>query len=129
MKKCDLQDIIAEIGNTYDSSEEIFFTKPDRRVPSRNAIIAILKDMRNIMFPGYFTDGAQTTADEADNEVRALLSTCYEEAKRILLDNRGLLDEIALYLLEKETITGDDLMAYVNADANRLPAGEENTEA
>ena len=63
MKKCDLQDIIAEIGNTYDTSEEIFFTKPDRRVPSRNAIIAVLKDMRNIMFPGYFTDGAQTAGD------------------------------------------------------------------
>ena len=30
--------------------------------------------------------------------------------------NRALLDEIALYLLSKETITGDELMAYVNAD-------------
>ena len=65
MKKCDLQDIIAEIGNAYDSSDEIFFTKPDKRVPSRNAIIAVLKDMRNIMFPGYFTDAAQTAGDPA----------------------------------------------------------------
>ena len=30
----------------------------------------------------------------------------------------------ALYLLQKETITGDELMAYVNADSHRLPAAE-----
>ena len=75
-----------------------------------------------------YMDCAQTTADDADNEVRTLLNACYEEAKKVLLENRGLLDEIALYLLEKETITGDDLMAFVNADANRLPAGEESAE-
>ena len=63
MKKCDLRDIIEEIEGMYQASDEIFFTKPDRRMPSRNAIIAILKDMRNIMFPGYFTDGAQTSVD------------------------------------------------------------------
>ena len=63
MRKCDLKDIIEEIKGAYDSSEEIFFTDPDRRMPSRNAIIDILKDMRNIMFPGYFTDGAQTSVD------------------------------------------------------------------
>ena len=63
MRKCDLKDIIEELKGAYDSSEEIFFTDPDRRMPSRNAIIDILKDMRNIMFPGYFTDGAQTSVD------------------------------------------------------------------
>ena len=63
MRKCDLHDVIDEIKKAYDSSDEIFFTQPDRRMPSRNAIIDILKDMRNIMFPGYFTDGAQTSVD------------------------------------------------------------------
>ena len=63
MRKCDLHDIIGEIQSMYDSSDEIFFTKPDRRMPSRNAVIGILKDMRNIMFPGYFTDGAQSSGD------------------------------------------------------------------
>ena len=63
MKKCDLSDVINEIKDMYNVSDEIFFTKPDRRMPSRNAIIAILKDLRNIMFPGYFTDGAQTSID------------------------------------------------------------------
>ena len=63
MRTCDLHDIIEEIESTYDSSEEIFFTDTSRHMPSRNVIVSILKDMRNIMFPGYFTDGAQTTAD------------------------------------------------------------------
>ena len=63
MRKCDLHDIIDEIKATYDSSDEIFFTDTNRRMPSRNEVIGILKDMRNIMFPGYFTDGAQTTTD------------------------------------------------------------------
>ena len=39
-------------------------------------------------------------------------------------DFRELLDEIALYLLQKETITGDELMMYVNADTKRLTEGE-----
>ena len=63
MRTCDLHDIIKEIEASYESSDEIFFTDQKRQMPSRNAIISILKDMRNIMFPGYFTDGAQTTAD------------------------------------------------------------------
>ena len=71
-----------------------------------------------------YMDCAQTTAATADDEVRALLSSCYEDAKQLLRENRALLDEIALYLLQKETITGDELMAYVNADSHRLPAAE-----
>ena len=49
------------------------------------------------------------------------------DAKKILMDNGSLLDEISEYLLVKETITGDELMAYVNADKNKLPEAE-NTE-
>ena len=52
----------------------------------------------------------------------------YTDAKRILTENRGLLDEISEYLLVKETITGDELMAYVNADKNKIPAPEESAE-
>ena len=70
-------------------------------------------------------DCSQNTAAEADHEVRAILNQCYEDAKEILTQKRELLDEIALYLLQKETITGDELMSYVNADANRLPPAQE----
>ena len=68
---------------------------------------------------------ADKTSAEADEEIKELLSKCYEKAKAVLRENRGLLDEIALYLLQKETITGDELMAYVNADKQKLPAGED----
>lgn len=50
---------------------------------------------------------ADSTAAAADEEVQKLLSTCYADAIRILQDNRTLLDDIALYLLQKETITAD----------------------
>ena len=50
-------------------------------------------------------------------EVQQLLQSCYEDAVRILTEHRSLLDEVASYLLVKETITGDELMAYVNAEA------------
>ena len=70
-----------------------------------------------------YMDCAQSTAAAVDEEVQKLLQSCYNDAKKILTDNRSLLDEVALYLLAKETITGDELMAYVNADKqNKLEA-------
>ncbi len=63
---------------------------------------------------------ADSTASEVDSEIRKLLAACYDAAKELLTENRSLLDEIALYLLQKETITGDEFMAYVNADTKRL---------
>ena len=76
-----------------------------------------------------YMDCAQTTAAAADEEVRKLLTSCYETAKKLLSENRALLDEVALYLLQKETITGDELMTYVNADKNSLPEPKEAPEA
>jgi len=73
---------------------------------------------------------ADETAAQADVEVKELLETCYAKAKSVLTENRALLDEIALYLLQKETITGDELMAFVNADKKKLEApAEEETPA
>ena len=45
-----------------------------------------------------------------------------------LRENRELLDEIALYLLNRETITGDELMSFVNASKDPQPAAEEPRE-
>ena len=72
-------------------------------------------------------DCSQETAAEVDREVKEILDKAFADAKKILMDNRSLLDEISEYLLVKETITGDELMAYVNADKNKLPEAE-NTE-
>ena len=66
---------------------------------------------------------AESTAAEADAEVRELLSTCYQEACQMLRDNREHLDEIALFLLTKETITGDEFMSFLK-EPEELPASE-----
>lgn len=50
------------------------------------------------------------TAAEIDEEVKDLLKKCYEEAKKLLSENRDVLDEIAKYLYEEETITGKEFM-------------------
>ena len=64
-----------------------------------------------------YMDCAQTTAAQVDREVKSLLDGALADALRILREHRGLLDEVSEYLLVKETITGDELMAYVNAEA------------
>ena len=56
------------------------------------------------------------TASKIDTAVQELLDKTYEDAKSTLVNNRSLLDEIAEFLLAKETITGDELMAFINAD-------------
>ena len=72
---------------------------------------------------------ADTTAAAADEEIKVLLAACYETSCQVLRDNRQLLDEIALFLLQKETITGEEFMAYVNADKKRLEAPAEESAA
>ena len=67
-------------------------------------------------------DCSQETAARIDGAVQRILSEGFAEATRVLTENRALLDEIAEYLLVKETITGEELMAFVNAD--KKPAEE-----
>ena len=62
-----------------------------------------------------YMDCSQDTAAQVDKEVQKLLDDAFADATRILRENRSLLDEISEYLLVKETITGEELMAYVNA--------------
>ncbi len=71
---------------------------------------------------------AETTAAEADAEIRELLSSCYAEACQMLRDNREHLDEIALFLLTKETITGDEFMSFLK-EPEELPASESTEES
>ena len=54
------------------------------------------------------------TATEVDSEVSRILKECYEESKRILSENRFALDEIAKFLIEKETITGKEFMKILS---------------
>ncbi len=62
------------------------------------------------------------TAAKIDVEVMNIIKEAHQKAKDILLANRDKLDEIAAYLLSKETITGDEFMAILNGEV--LEAGE-----
>ena len=62
---------------------------------------------------GYSMTCAQETYAAADRETIKILRQCHEEAKQILRENRELLDKIATYLLKKETITGQEMMAII----------------
>ncbi len=56
---------------------------------------------------------AEATAALVDEEVRGLMNDAYQAAIRILEEDREMLDQIAAYLLEKETITGQEMMAIL----------------
>ena len=75
-----------------------------------------------------YLDCSQETAAVVDKEVQKILEREYSYAKQLLADNRELLDEISLYLLCKETITGEELMSFVNADKEKAAAAENSQE-
>ncbi|MCR5432245.1 MAG: ATP-dependent zinc metalloprotease FtsH [Lachnospiraceae bacterium] len=56
----------------------------------------------------------QETISEIDHEVMTLLEDCHQKAKKLLEENRDILDVIAAYLTEKETITGKQFMELFN---------------
>ena len=62
-----------------------------------------------------YMDCAQSTAAVVDQEVKQLLDESYADALNLLKEHRALLDEVAEFLLMKETITGEELMSFVNA--------------
>lgn len=55
-------------------------------------------------------DCGEATAAAVDEEVMRIVKDSYEEAKRLLSENRDVLDQIAAFLIEKETITGKEFM-------------------
>jgi cell division protease FtsH len=76
-------------------------------------------------------DCSNETAATVDAAVKKLINRCYDEAVSLLTENRQLLDDIAAFLLTKETITGEELMNFVNPPKEavvEVPA-EETAEA
>lgn len=57
---------------------------------------------------------SETTATKIDDEVLSIIKTCHNKAKKIVEDNRDLMDEVANYLIEKESITGEEFMDIFN---------------
>ncbi|MCR5719570.1 MAG: ATP-dependent zinc metalloprotease FtsH [Lachnospiraceae bacterium] len=64
------------------------------------------------------------TAAEIDDEVVSIIKGCYEEALGLLRENRELMDKLADFLIEKETITGKEFMAIFRKEKG-LPEPEE----
>ena len=56
------------------------------------------------------------TQREIDQKVVELVKAQHEKAIRILTDNRAKLDELARYLYQKETITGEEFMEILNRE-------------
>ena len=75
-----------------------------------------------------YLDCSQETAAKVDQAVQKLLAQIYTQAMQVLTENRSLLDEISEYLLVKETITGEELMAYIRADQQKDVPAEETEE-
>ena len=83
----------------------------------------------------YLDDGrrvmncSEQTAAEVDEEVMAIMKQSYEQARKILTEHRKALDQIAAFLIEKETITGKEFMDILaKVDQPDLAAGTESTE-
>ena len=57
---------------------------------------------------------SEETARVIDEEVKAIVATALDEARRILRENRDLLERVTRHLLEKEVMEGDELRAMMN---------------
>ena len=68
---------------------------------------------------------SDTTAADIDSEVIAILKESYDKALEILRDNRDLMDQIAAYLIEKETISGKEFMEIFRREKG-IPEPEKN---
>lgn len=71
---------------------------------------------------------SETTAGKIDAKVLALIKEAHKKARTILQDNRDKLDVLAQYLLEKETITGEQFMALLQQEQAKEAAGENKPE-
>ena len=62
---------------------------------------------------GYGMDCAQDTAARMDQAVKEILDQCYKAAVAVIRENREDMDKVVAYLLEKETITGAEMVAIL----------------
>ena len=79
----------------------------------RIGMMALASKQSQYLDNGYGLDCAQETAATMDEEVRKILAECYGRAVQILQDNREDMDKVVEYLLQKETITGAEMMAIL----------------
>ncbi|MBP8625939.1 MAG: ATP-dependent zinc metalloprotease FtsH [Syntrophorhabdaceae bacterium] len=63
-------------------------------------------------------DYSEETAREIDNEIKSIIDESYEKTKKILSDNKELLEKVAQMLLEKESIDGDELRRLIKGEGS-----------
>ena len=79
----------------------------------RFGMMALASKRSQYLDGGYGMDCAQDTAAALDEAVRTILDQCYATAVRIIQDSRQEMDAVVAYLLEKETITGAEMVAII----------------
>ena len=71
---------------------------------------------------------SEQTAREIDKEVHDIIEECYKNAKKMLEENIDILNEIAEYLFEKETITGKQFMEIYHKIKGDVESEEDKTD-
>ena len=92
----------------------------------RFGMMALASRRSQYLDGGYGIDCAQDTAAAMDEAVKGILDECYAKAVGILRDSRDDMDKVVAYLLEKETITGGEMVAILEG---RDPATVEDAYA
>ncbi len=67
---------------------------------------------------------SEETATEIDKEIQKMLKHAYKQAYKMLKENEALMDKLAEYLIQKETITGKEFMEIFNREYHGADAGE-----
>ena len=97
----------------------------------RFGMMALASKRSQYLDGGYGMDCAQDTAAALDEAVRDILDQCYATAVEIIRESRAEMDQVVAYLLEKETITGAEMVAIIEgrdpatADSPLLAPGPE----
>ena len=88
-------------------------TNVARNMVAMFGMMALASRRNQYLDGGYGMDCAQDTAARMDQAVKEILDKCYQEAVEILKANREDMDKVVAYLLEKETITGAEMVAII----------------
>lgn len=114
------EEVVFDIITTGASNDIEQATRLARAMVSRYGMsekygMMALETVNNAYLGGDTTlSCSPATASDIDNEVREIIETAYHKATGIIKANRWKMDELAEFLLEKETITGDEFMEILN---------------
>lgn len=114
------EEVVFDIITTGASNDIEQATRLARAMVSRYGMsekygMMALETVNNAYLGGDTTlSCSPATASDIDNEVREIIETAYHKATGIIKANRRKMDELAEFLLEKETITGDEFMEILN---------------